>query len=388
MQIDSNLVEPSKHLYVHVPFCRSKCPYCDFYSIPVDASESQLFIDYLDALASEISEMREFAGVLSTIYIGGGTPSVIGATNLQTLMKLIRGNFELDENAEITVEANPESFDAEFAEASAKSGINRISIGAQSFNVDNLRFLGRIHDSEQIYKAAECIKNAGFRNFNIDLITALPKQAISDVLHDLNEALSLNPTHLSVYNLIIEENTPFETCQKNREFEMADAEEISEIYDETSKHLSGKDFIHYEISNFAMQGFESQHNLGYWRYENYLGIGASAQSFLKPYRFANKRNLSEYLHSERREFVEILTPTQQLDETLLLGLRTVEGVPISRIASLFSQEQFLEKIHKNTTILDKINISDSRIVIKPEFFAVADAIILSIASKLTTDRDS
>ena len=167
-----------------------------------------------------------------------------------------------------------------------------------------------------------------------------------------------------------------------------DAEKISKIFKETSKHLTRKDFLHYEISNFAVSGLESRHNLGYWRYEDYIGLGAGAQSFLKPYRFANKRDLSDYLHGERREFVEILTPTQQLDEMLMLGLRTVEGVPISRINSLYPMEKFISKIHENTAILDKLFISDSRIAIKPEFFSVADAIILSIASSISTDRDS
>ncbi|MCD4656585.1 MAG: radical SAM family heme chaperone HemW, partial [Planctomycetes bacterium] len=280
---------------------------------------------------------------------------------------------------EITVEANPESFDAEFAETSTKAGINRISIGAQSFNEENLRFLGRIHDADQIHNAVEQIKNAGITNFNIDLITTLPKQTFSDVLHDLNEAIKLNPTHLSIYNLIIEENTPFEKNSKNKEFEMLDAEEISEIYDDTRKHLNRKGFGHYEISNFTLPGFESRHNLGYWRYENYVGLGAGAQSFLKPYRFANKRNLSDYLRGDCRDFEEILTPTQQLDEMLMLGLRTAEGVPISRISSLFPSINILSRIHKNTSVLDKLNMSEHKIAIKPEFFAVTDAIILSIA---------
>ena len=388
MNFDKNAIQPAKHLYIHIPFCKRKCPYCDFYSESISGHNSRLISDYLEALKQEIDEMRNYAGVIETVYIGGGTPSIIGAENLVKLYENLISDFEISDVAEITIEANPDSLTPDFAKTAHDLGFNRISIGAQSFNDDNLKILGRIHNSDQIFQAVDTIKNAGFSNFNLDLITALPEQTISDVLRDLELAVSLNPTHLSVYNLIIEEDTPFERMFSKHEFKMQSNEDISQIYTATQKFLTSKGFSHYEISNFTKQGFESKHNLGYWRYENYIGLGASAQSFLMPFRFANKRSVSEYINNDRNDFHETLSQTQQLDEILMLGLRTAEGIEHKKLAEYCEIYENLNKIKSDFTLSGKLNFENQRIAIKPEFFTVADAIILIIANILSTAQDS
>ncbi len=303
-------------IYIHIPFCVRKCLYCDFYSI----TDKSLFKEYTDALIDEIESIE--GTKTDTVYIGGGTPTAIGE-HLLKIVDAVNENIVLSENCEFTVEANPGTVDNEILSALYKKGVNRISLGAQSFNDNELRALGRIHTAKQIFEGVDAIKNAGFTNFSIDLMLATPHQTMDSLDYSLSCIEKINPPHVSAYSLIVEEGTPFYDMQLS----LPDEETERAMYYYANDRLSKMGLSRYEISNFAKKGFESRHNSGYWKDCEYIGLGAGAHSYFGGARFCNASDIARYIKGEGRkeEYTPISDEERKL-ELFMLGLRMTDGV--------------------------------------------------------------
>lgn len=389
-------------IYIHIPFCVKKCQYCDFLSAPADSRAQEV---YLRALKQEIREQaaryREYE--VQTVFIGGGTPTAVPCENLCEVLKTVFTCYRVNPQAEISMEANPGTVTKEALLSYRKAGINRISIGLQSADDVELKLLGRIHtyrDFQQTYRWAQ---EAGFTNINLDIMSALPGQSVENYKKTLETVLSLKPQHISAYSLIVEEGTPFyekygqesEKLQATGEKQpdLPSEEEEREMYALTEKLLAAAGYHRYEISNYALPGRECRHNLVYWKRGNYVGFGLGAASMVENVRFENIREMQEYLaeyagmpdaepvfaevaqggkqalsneqefslredtHSENeqelsiRENVHPLSPQEQMEETMFLGLRLTEGVSKAEFHRQFgvSMEQIYgEVIRKNT----------------------------------------
>lgn len=330
-------------LYLHVPFCVRKCPYCDFNTY---AGQESLYEAFSRALAQEIREVGERLGRprLQTVFIGGGTPTVLSSEELARILQAVHEAFVLPENAEITSEANPGTVDREKFEHLYHLGVNRLSIGAQSFDDRELRFLGRIHDVTDIYRAVETARLAGFVNLNLDLIYGLPQQSVSSWEHSLRSALSLHPEHLSCYALTVEEGTPLYRWMREGRVPPIDEDRQAELYLLAEEILAEAGYVHYEISNWARSGYECAHNLIYWRNEPYLGLGPGAHSYNGHYRWWTVRHPLEYIrrvHSGESTIAgwEEIGRETGMGETMMLGLRLlVEGVDRKRFRERFGRD--------------------------------------------------
>jgi len=334
------LAEPAG-LYIHIPFCARKCSYCDFYSV-ADLSLKNAFSK---ALAQE---MRFYAGLavpIDTLYIGGGTPSVLDPGEIECILTQARRCFNILPDAELTLEANPGSISAGSLSDYRRSGINRINIGIQSFQDRVLGFLGRIHSAEDGGESIRRARRAGFSNIGLDLIYGIPGQTDASWLSDLETAVSFGPEHLSCYMLSYEKGTPLELRLRQGRFKAMPEERVAGLYLKTTQWLAQNGYMQYEVSNFARPGpdgagYQSRHNRKYWSFAPYLGLGPSAHSFLEPVRFWNPRSVQSYvdrLNAGRLaiEDKEMLTPRQQMMETILLGLRTTAGIRVDRFNEKF-----------------------------------------------------
>ena len=311
-------------LYVHIPFCVRKCAYCDFYSVPVqpDAAES-----YIDAV---LAECEAYAGMaFRTLFLGGGTPSLLVADNLTRLVGGLRRIFDLSQLDEATIEANPESVTAAMLEAALESGFGRVSIGVQSLADAELKAVGRIHTAKQAVVAIESASRAGFSNISADLIVGLPGQTWRSLRRSLATLLQLGVSHLSVYCLSLEHGTPL---AQNPPDNLPSDDEQADLFEEARTFLKDKGFVHYEISNFAIEGCQCLHNLNYWRGGEYLGLGPAAASHLNGKRFKNRADLKAYLENPAGivEEVEELGVVEKAAEEAMLRLRLlVEGVDVA-----------------------------------------------------------
>ena len=281
-------------LYIHIPFCAKKCNYCDFRSFYADEKEVDT---YVNALINEITKKSVLATNLSisSIYIGGGTPSFINATHIEKILRTILINFKVEDNAEITIEANPNSITKEKLNIYKSIGINRLSIGLQSTFNDELKILGRLHTYEDFLNAYDDALHAGFKNINIDLIYGIPSQTVDRFKESLTRVLKFMPTHISIYNLIVEESTKFYEMEKEGTLHLPSEDEVikmDDLIDETTKKYN---FIKYEVSNFAKNNFFSMHNLGYWSDVYYLGFGLNASSYFYDLRMKNHFDMEKYL---------------------------------------------------------------------------------------------
>ena len=266
-------------VYIHVPFCERKCVYCDFYSIEDHSS----FDAFVDAVVAEIGSFAEEArGTrFGTIFFGGGTPSLLAPNQLAKILDELRKGYSIENDAEVTLEANPGTISAESLSAYRSLGINRLSIGVQSFHNDELKFLGRIHNADEARRSVSDARRAGFSNISIDLILALPGQTIDKLEISLAEAVALDPKHISAYTLIVEKGTPLYRLVQSRQVAPLPSEAEAELYAFSMDYLIDRGFEHYEVSNYARPGFRSRHNSGYWDHSPYLGFGPSAHSFWK-----------------------------------------------------------------------------------------------------------
>src|SRR3712207_5251155 len=271
-------------LYIHIPFCASRCIYCSFYS----TTSLQLSNQYVDTLCKEIDLRRKEVDTIQTIYLGGGTPSLLSPAHLQRLFQKIKSSFSTASDMEVTIECNPDDITTEFADCLANLPINRVSMGVQTFSNERLKFLRRRHTKEEVYKAVERLRNAGITNISIDLIFGFPSEQLADWEADIDEALKLNIQHISAYSLSYEEGTPLHRMRKSGIITDIDEELSLQMYELLVKKLSENGFEHYEISNFAKTAtaldgtaisFRSKHNSSYWHSIPYLGIGAAAHSY-------------------------------------------------------------------------------------------------------------
>lgn len=311
-------------LYVHIPFCIKKCLYCDFLSAPSAGEERQ---KYVTELCRQIRTYRKMAKAyhVVSIFIGGGTPSILEGEQTGAVFDAIHDTFVLDEDAEITIEMNPGTVTEEKLKAYHKAGINRLSIGLQSAENEELKILGRIHTYEEFLDTYRLARETGFRNINVDLMSAIPGQSLSGWEETLKKVAGLRPEHISAYSLIIEEGTPFYEKYGGGQdkLQLPDEEEEREMYRSTKKILGEYGYRRYEISNYAFPGYECRHNLGYWNRTEYLGIGTGAASLLN-----NRR----WNHGEEPV---ILSIQEQMEEYMFLGLRKMEGVSKSKFAGEF-----------------------------------------------------
>lgn len=331
-------------IYVHIPFCVRKCHYCDFNSKPLDVQEARL---YEDALIREVhiwaKRFLSWGRKVDTLYIGGGTPTCLEPRSLSRIIREITASFDLPQDAEVTCEANPGTLTPEMVDALIESGVNRLSIGAQSTSPEILMRLGRIHSREDFFEAFRAARKGGFRNINVDLMFAVPGQTLRDVEESLQDVLALGPEHISAYSLSIEEGTPFARDRDAGLLCPVDEDTDREMYEFTIEFLRGRGYRHYEISNFALPGRECQHNLIYWRNEDYLGLGAGAHSHLgrvrhynclEPGKFASLLAAGTVPVEEQEE----LSLEAEMSLTVILGLRLVdEGVRDERFVERFGR---------------------------------------------------
>ena len=355
-------------LYLHIPFCVKKCDYCDFLSGPFGAENRKA---YTEALLREIQALPDdLDREIVSVFTGGGTPSLLDAPDMERIMTALRDKFEFSENAEITIEANPGTLSSDKLEIYRASGINRLSLGLQSTDNRELQILGRIHTYEEFLESYELARTAGFDNINIDLMSAIPEQTCEKWIHNLRTAAELKPEHISAYSLIVEEGTPF----AQRELKLPDEEQEYQMYEDTADILKSYGFEQYEISNYAKNGYECRHNLGYWKRTEYLGLGLGAASLTGEdlwkhlcgerssgnsereyineeyrsseqveYRFCNTRNMQEYLENSRnprmlRRDIAVLSEKEQQEEFMFLGLRMTKGISVQEFRERFGKE--------------------------------------------------
>lgn len=331
-------------LYIHIPFCIKKCAYCDFLSEPGSEETIQ---SYVDALKKEIMSHQGTAQNyrVETVFFGGGTPSVLRGEQMREIFAALRETFDIAEDAEISMEANPGTVTAEKLQIYRSVGINRISFGLQSAKDEELKLLGRIHTYDEFLESYMLARQCGFDNINVDLISAIPGQSLESWEETLQKIIELQPEHISAYSLIIEEGTPFaevygEGCP--RENELPGEAEERVIYRRTRELLAGAGYHRYEISNYAKDGKECKHNLGYWERKDYLGMGLGASSLLENTRFHNTQCMDIYLAcsgkpEQIRCDVEILSETEQMEEFIFLGLRKMQGISVKEYKEYFGK---------------------------------------------------
>lgn len=336
---------------MHIPFCARKCEYCDFLSgVAPDGVHGQYVEKLIEEIQFQSARCRDY--MVSTIFIGGGTPSILKAEWMEAVMEALRGGFDVTEGAEITIEANPGTLDGMKLEAYRRSGINRISLGLQSADNDELRSLGRIHTYEAFLKSYQRVRQAGFTNVNVDLMSALPGQTCASWEKTLKKVLMLKPEHVSAYSLIIEEGTPFYQYYgpganplKYNRCPLPDEELERRMYYRTKEILKQHGYERYEISNYSRPGYECRHNIGYWTGVEYLGLGLGASSYFQGSRFHNETDLKTYLTRRPEEENlcqdrEVLDLQAKMEEFMFLGLRLMQGVSGSEFVSHFGQNMW------------------------------------------------
>lgn len=350
-------------LYLHLPFCISKCPYCDFNSYQL--KEDNQISSYISALYQEIKAYSQKLNKsnIKTIYLGGGTPTILSGIQIYNILEFCKDKFIIDKNAEITIEANPGTLDGEKIKLLIESGINRLSLGAQSFDDLFLKKLGRIHNTQDIIDSYYLAREKGFNNINIDIMFALPDQTIKDLQITLKKAVSLKPDHLSLYNLTIKAGTEFYRKHKGGKLKLPTEDEDYDMYNWAINILEKNGFEHYEIANFARPYKRSMHNLIYWQNKPYLGIGAGAYSFIKGYRYMNYENPEIYIKEIMSGKLPVdngekLSLRKRMIETIILGLRTKDGVGFRKYKTRFGvnlNDIFSKQVNKlvNLGLLQK-----------------------------------
>ena len=352
-------------IYLHIPFCRRRCNYCSFVS---SAGREYEIPSYVDALIREIQLTRREDTLITSIYMGGGTPSLLEPSMIDRILSAIRENYSIFSSVEVTIEANPGTIDGKYLAALSLAGINRLSLGFQSLDDDELCFLGRLHSSADALDSIKFAKQAGFDNISLDFIYGIPRRALADWKDMLKNVVTFAMPHLSLYPLTVEEGTPLWEVR-----EQPDEDQTAVEYELACDVLERAGYRHYEISNWAFHGFESRHNLGYWTGGTYLGLGPGAHSYLNGTRWANTSDLDEYLKSLSRGELPKLTldpidGRAQLTEAIMLGLRLDCGISIDETSSHFGID-FLEEFGTEISELKRlvlVEVSDGRLKLTPK----------------------
>ena len=350
-------------LYLHIPFCIQKCGYCDFLSAPAGREEREA---YVQALEKEIRSYGDFAGGyrVSTVFVGGGTPSCLEASQTERIFEVVKDTFEIERMPEISMEMNPGTVTKENLQAYKNCGINRLSIGLQSVRDSNLRLLGRIHTYEEFLENFRLAREAGFQNINVDLISSLPGQTEESWREELKTIAELSPEHISVYQLILEEGTTFYEKYAAHPELLPDEETSRAIYQATEEVLGQYGFHQYEISNYAKEGRECRHNLKYWERDDYLGLGLGAASMVRNIRMNNTGDMKTYLEKcgepkTMRTDVQFLEEPRQIEEFMFLGLRKTRGISKKEFRRVFGRdielvyEKALKKLFSSGMLLEK-----------------------------------
>lgn len=360
------------HIYFHIPFCLRKCSYCSFYSVE-DFTQSQVD-EYVNKLRKELRRYKDFFQILPvTIYFGGGTPSVLSAEQIDTLLK----EFDQSLLQEVTLELNPLTTPGkDQLKKICSSGVNRVSIGVQSFLDSELKILGRLHKSKHIYKTYELLIDVGLSNISLDLIYGLPFQKIEDLKFSVKEILSLRPQHISTYCLSLDQSV---RLYQKRNF-IPSEEALSDYYHYIRKSFVQSGYEHYELSSYSLNNMHSRHNLAYWRYKNYLGFGASAAGFVNGIRYRNYDSFEKYFDSLNKESImpdkEILDSETKEKEFIFLSLRTTRGLSRKMFRGLF-QKDFVEKYQKKLSYLftsKYLKFDDDYVKLTPQAYFVSDEI--------------
>lgn len=371
-----NITDSPMEIYIHIPFCIRKCDYCDFLSGPSGPEEQA---DYVQALLREIQAVEEGEGrSVSSIFIGGGTPSVLDERLLGDILREIRNRFKMEEDAEITIEVNPGTANIGKLQAYREMGINRLSIGLQSPEDRELKILGRIHNYGQFLETYQEARTVGFDNINIDLMSAIPDQTYEGWVKNLRTVAELEPEHISAYSLIVEEGTPFAA----RKLNLPDEDTEYNMYEATAQILKEYGFEQYEISNYARKGRKCRHNVGYWTRQDYLGFGLGASSLYGKERFANTADMKKYLENSKnpekiREKEPSLTREDEMAEFMFLGLRMTKGISKADFQRCFGctiesvYGEVLEKYESMELLLEK----DGRIFLSREGIHVSNSIM-------------
>lgn len=371
-------------IYVHFPFCVSKCNYCDFNSF---ANMDEYQQDYFNALIKEINQYSNKKILVDSIYIGGGTPSIMFDGAISTLMSELRKSFIIDSDVEVTIECNPNSVTIAKAREWKESGINRVSVGLQTASNNLLKLLGRKHTKNDYINAVQIIKSVGFANINTDCLVGLPRQKLSNVKHTLKLVKKMDCTHISVYSLILEKNTKLEELINNHKLSLPKEEKTIGMYNFALQYLKECGYDRYEISNFAKKGFECRHNLNTWKMGEYLGFGAGAHSYFNDFRYNNLSSIDKYIKAINSnisviENKEKITNSEKFEETVMLGLRTKYGIDIDEIKQEFKIDLLKTKKDTISKLIANgfINLVYNKIIPTNSGYSVLNKIILELVS--------
>ncbi|HBF2825827.1 radical SAM family heme chaperone HemW [Clostridioides difficile] len=356
-------------LYVHIPFCVKKCKYCDFNSYKMDIDSKKRYIEDLkiemELYSNKLYKDNRYKNKeccslnkndkITSIFVGGGTPSILTSDEIREVFISIKEMFDIDENAEITIECNPGTLTLEKLKTMKEIGINRLSIGLQAIQEKHLNFIGRIHTYEEFEKNYKDALSVGFKNINIDLMYSLPNQTLCDWKETLEKVVHLNPTHISAYSLILEEGTELYNMYESNKFELIDENVDIEMYEYTINYLKSKGYNQYEISNYSKEGYNCEHNILYWECEHYIGIGAGASGYINENRYNNVESLEDYhLSLVKREKPiqenEILSEKDMIEEKIFMGLRMNKGIKFEDFKKKFGID-FREKYNKQIEML-------------------------------------
>lgn len=372
-------------LYVHIPFCVSKCQYCNFYSI----NQLDYVNDYLVALIKEIE--RESAKYkdcnIDTIFIGGGTPSILPTGAVSLIINTIKNCYNVDTNCEITMESNPNSIDYTKAVSWKEAGVNRISVGLQTTSNRLLKLIGRAHTFEDYLNCMDILKKVGFNNINADIMLGLPSQKQGDVKTTLKYCFNLGITHISAYTLILEEDTPLYNRVVSGELKLPKEEKVVSMFDYVLKQTAEAGYKRYEVSNFAKDNYACKHNINCWSMCNYVGFGCSAHSFFKTTRFNNISNVKDYIYNINNnisvvENSEVLDTAELIEESIMLGIRMTKGIDLDRLKTLYNYDLLIDKSQEinDLKLLGLIEYNAHNLWATTEGFYVLNQIILKLVN--------
>ena len=363
-------------LYIHIPFCVKKCNYCDFCSFP---SKKEVYSQYVNALCEQIGAQREDPRPVDSVFFGGGTPSLLSEGDFSRIFAALREKYAFCEDAEITVEANPGTVTKKKLSALRSLGVNRLSMGLQSAEDTELALLGRIHTYADFLESYRAAREAGFQNINIDLMFAIPGQTLKSLEKTLSCVLSLRPSHISAYGLIIEEKTPFGRQRESLALPGDDAE--AQMYDLICKTLGDSGYLHYEISNFAMQGKQCRHNLRYWQGGDYLGFGLAAHSLYKGERLEMTEDMTAYLSDPASVLACVERSAEdEREEYIMLGLRTSFGISLSEYRRRFGADFLAGREQKLSLYrrLGYLSFDGDRVFLTERGFFVSNALLCEL----------
>lgn len=370
-------------IYIHIPFCARKCAYCDFESY---AGRLERADEYVSRVVDEMRKAREEYGVLGvpSVYIGGGTPSLLKDSQLSRLFRGLESNFCLSADAEISMEANPGTVTRESVRAMRETGVNRLSFGAQAYQERLLQMLGRIHRWADVQNAAEWAADAGIDNYSFDLMYALPGQTENDFAESIDMTIRLNPRHISCYSLILEEGTRLTRRVERGELIPPDEEATVAMQKRAQKTLKLHGFERYEISNYALPGFACRHNAAYWTRKNYLGLGCAAHSFMNGERF-NNPTFDEYMRGERKKNAEAVSFQSAMEETVMLETRMTRGLSVCGFRKAFGEAYAQRLLSAARPLCDMklARIENDFLILTDEGMDVQNAVVLSLVNALS-----